>query len=108
MGLSQVENEDYSVFNWLSSISSPTVMLGQLKSNVGTSLADRLELLKQNLSSSKVSTEELHTCKVEKKWSKRDSFLPVTATKYICTNKIGRRECELLKESYNVDSIHTS
>ena len=49
----QVENEDYSVFNWLNSISSPIVMLGQLKPNVGTPLQDRLGLLETKFELSK-------------------------------------------------------
>ena len=44
---------NYSVFNWLNSISSLTAMLRPLKSNVGTSLADRLELLKTKVELSK-------------------------------------------------------
>ena len=40
---SHVENEHYCVFN---SISSPNIMLSQLKPEVGLSLADRLKLLK--------------------------------------------------------------
>ena len=53
----KVENEDYSVFNWLN---SPTVTLG-------TPLEDRLGLPKQNLSSPKVSIAELHSKDVVKK-----------------------------------------
>ena len=49
----QVENEDYSVFNWLNSISSPTVMLGQLNPNVGTPLEDRFGFLKPKFELSK-------------------------------------------------------
>ena len=69
MWQSQVENEPFS--QWLNSISYPTVMLGQLKPNVGTPLADRLELLKQNLRYSNVSTAEQHSRKPEKVVKKR-------------------------------------
>ena len=53
MWQSQVENEDHSVFNWLNSINSNTVMLGQLKPNVGTPLADRLGSLETKFELSK-------------------------------------------------------
>ena len=52
MWQSQVEIKDYSVFNWLNSISSPTVMR-QLKPNVGTPLEDRLGLLNTKCEHSK-------------------------------------------------------
>ena len=67
------------------SISSPTAMLRQLKSNVGTPLADRLEILKIKLGLSKSfysRTTHLQTKKKNKTKSDRNnvSFLPVTAT----------------------------
>ena len=70
MRQSQVENEDYSVFNWLYSISSPTVMLGQLRPNVSTSLADRLKLLKTKYELPESSIAELHPCKCDKSGKK--------------------------------------
>ena len=53
--------------NWLNSISYPTVLLRQLKPNVGISLADILELLKAKFELSKsLYSAELHTCKHDK------------------------------------------
>ena len=62
--------EDYSVFNWLNSISSPTVTLRQLKPKVGTSLADRLKLLRTKFKLSKrfySRTTHINVTKVVKK-----------------------------------------